>query len=553
MKLLNTDKKKAKKAAPKKKVTPKNNPSKESTISKASDYKSKTGSILSHARVEKKSHMPQIRGKKLDLKGPHLQKRGLSLGLISPNKSVLLYEDVKSLIETSLNKNFHIVLGSDDPSPSIEQKYDSFEIAALVEHIIKALDIDKTQKLTTDNSDYEAIAQSVIKSFIKEQNHLFKRYFPHFQKLLKEAFKSKTSLACLSIKDIEAINKKEPVPGGVRGDLNKAIKLILANVLAVTLILIAFKQLKAKPSTPAEKLLLKTLQDLEARINKILKKVEKIHGDLEFESKYTDEPVKGLQLSKAIKEELLRSKRFITNVSYDIQTLDTNTSQFKSIFEWVKQDLEAFLNVVDDKIEIAHLIADKDLVSKLQGLRNKLYLNLRYPNTIQVSQLPRDAYGNFQPQQLKDFLFNRFAKQLEFIGHKDEHLERRVNAEFLTNADEIYTACSKIFWVPYANVKKQVDNCLQIMRSVEDLIKRINQLSDNAIRPKQSYGREIRAKLKRVPKVIEDLDSAYTLAEEKAKAKNHRFDFTVEHFIQDLKESMPKEEELSKLGYIPED
>lgn len=520
-------------------------------ISNKTSSLAKEHSILSHAHIKEGAHMPQIKGQKISATGPHLDKRGIASGITSPQGSILLYQDVKNLIETSLNKSFHLALETDNPSLSIEQKYDTFEIASLVDHIIRALDIDKTEKPVIDNSDYEEIAQSIIKSFIKEQNHLFKRHFPHFQLLLKEEFKSKTSLACLSIKDIEAINKKEPITKDIRGDLNKAIKLILANILAVTLILIAFKQLRAKPSTPAENLLLKTLVGLETRLNKILKKVEKIYNDLEFESRYTDEPIKGLKLAKAIKEEILRSKRFITNVCYDIQTMDTSSTQFKSIFEWVRQDLEAFLNVVNDKIEIAHLIGDKDLESKLQSLRNKLYLNLRYPNTIQVSTLPRDAHGNFQPQQLKDFLFNRFAKQLESIGHKDEHLERRVNAQYLTNADEIYTACSKIFWVPYADVKKHVDSCIQIMRSIEGLTKRIDQLSENAIRPRQSYSREIEAKLKRVPKVIEELDSAYSQAEEKAKSKNHRFDFTIQHFVRDLKESMPTEKELSQLGYLP--
>ncbi len=107
----------------------------------------------------------------------------------------------------------------------------------------------------------------------------------------------------------------------------------------------------------------------------------------------------------------------------------------------------------------------------------------------------------------------------------------------------------KAFWAVYPQLKTDANAVLEQLKVIEDTLHCMDQLSPGAIRNRQSYSHELQALLKNLEALAPKLQHSLDQAKAKATTKGIPFDTKLEHFINELKMSLPTVEELKAKGY----
>ncbi len=482
---------------------------------------------------------------------PVLQKRlnGFA-NTIAQDSSI--YEDLKGVLETHLAKAFDTVLQESHLEPSsLDDKYNPETIALLLDKLLQSLNFHSKNPNDKDLSDLDSLAHRVLKDFIKQQDSIFKRQFPHFEGLISHKKEAK-GLECASIKDLIQIVNASRDP---ESPYKKSLGLILSTDLSASLILIAIQKLKKSASSQASNLLGKQLSVLKDRIDKILEEFQTLPLESASHPKISKLAKAGSKLSlsqetsHAFKEELLRSKRFILSLEDTLAGLESDSHSYAKRLElWAQQDIKAFLEVLDDKIRIARCIGDKPFEAKLGQLKGKFYLYSTYPNTLKLGLNDIEAQ-KLDPEALKTLLFKQFMQSLETIGHEDPYLAHKVEQKYLKSAGSLELAFKKIFWVPYPQLKVAIGEFLEKFKEMEAILGAIDQLPPGALRNKKSYIREVQDLLAELKQLEPKLSQGLKQAKEKAHSKAISLDPIIENFVQSLQTSLPTPEQLKASGY----
>lgn len=467
-----------------------------------------------------------------------------------------IYEDLKTSLDAHLTKAFEAILRPSKLGPAaLEDKYSPETIALLLDQLFLSLHFHDPKAKVQPSSALESIVKQVLKDFIKEQDTIFKRHFPHFESLLRHAT-GRQNTECVSIKDlIQVVNTSQDTP---ESPYKKSLGLILSTDLSASLTLIAVEKLKKSKSAAAIELLSQQLGTLKDKLNEGLESLQAIEAKAESLLKNSQATKTSCKLAlspeatHAFKEELLRSKRFILSLEDTLSALKSDShSPTKRLELWAQQDIKAFLEVLDDKIKIAHCIGDTHLESKLSQLKNKFYLYSNYPHTLKLGLKDAETV-KLDPDSLKLLLHKQFIQSLQTIGYQDPHLAHKVDQKYLKQAGSLELGFKKIFWVPYPQLKVAVGEFLDKFKETETIFGAIDQLPTGALRNKKSYIREAQDLLKELKQLEPKLDQSLKHAQDKARTKAIPLDPTIEDFVKGLKASLPTTEQLKASGYWTE-
>lgn len=114
---------------------------------------------------------------------------------------------------------------------------------------------------------------------------------------------------------------------------------------------------------------------------------------------------------------------------------------------------------------------------------------------------------------------------------------------------ELEDLFQKAFWAVYPQLKSDAGAVLEQLKSVQEVLDRMDKLSPGAMRNRQSYSQELQTILKGLEGLGLKLQHSLDQARAKASAKDILFDVKLESFIDKLKTSIPTLEQLKAKGY----
>lgn len=296
---------------------------------------------------------------------------------------------------------------------------------------------------------------------------------------------------------------------------------------------VTFKKLHLSPSAITQATLRNDIKETQIEIDELKEDLNDpiLHPMI-------DQP-KLIDLKDAMREELLRKKRFLTSLEYDFKNSTLPKASQKKYDESLKLDIESALLIIKDEIECTQFTTDKSITDKLLNFQSKLQHRLSYPQTKSLIKTGENL-DNLDLRDLSKRFLDDLAEEFSKIGIDMPFLKEKLIRKSLRESDKLEMEERNLLWVAYPELKQIAHTSLIRIQELENFLPKIERSvpRDSKSRILDSLLKEIHKKIHSNHVLSEALGEALRASQAKAHEKGHTVDFTVENYISRLKQAL---------------
>lgn len=296
---------------------------------------------------------------------------------------------------------------------------------------------------------------------------------------------------------------------------------------------VTFKKLRVTPSNATQ---VNFRNDIKESQNEIDELKEDLN-DTNFPPQLETPQI--IDIKNALREELLRKKRFLSSFEYDLRNTEFGKPTQKKFDESLRLDIESAMLILGDEIHKSAASKKSSITESLLNFRSKLEHRLKYPQAKSLIQ-KKENLDHLDLNTFSDRFIDEVSEELKKIGIEVPNLKEKILQNSIKESDQLEIDERNLLWVAYPELKQIGHSALIRIQNLESFIPRTREgISENTnARILQSILKDIKKQIHSNNILIETLDESLNQAKKKTKSKNYNFDFTIDSHINLLKETI---------------